>query len=444
MHNMENTTFFKNMVGSTAKGLNNGGVVLFITVVIAMIWANSPWKEFYQALMKVEIGFTIGSFELFEPLLLWVNDALMALFFLQVGLELKREILGGKLSSPKSAILPIGAAIGGMVIPALVYYSFNGSGEASQGWGIPMATDIAFSLGVLALFGKKLPTALRVFLVTLAIVDDLGGVLVIALFYTSGISGMDLLHGLLFFGLLIIGNYAGVRSTWFYAIIGIGGVWLAFFFSGIHPTIAGILTAMAIPGRVKIKEQTFLRRLDKLHKRFQKEKPVKGTLISRKQLEILEDIKTTSSEAETPLQKIEKALHPLVSFVILPLFALANAGIHLHGDLLKVMTSPVGLGIGLGLVFGKFIGIAGFSRVLVAFRLAKLPENVNWNMIYGTAFLGGIGFTMSLFINELAFTDESMLFTAKVNILFASLLAGIFGAILLYRHNKKSIVTKIR
>ena len=444
MHNMENTTFFKNMVGSTAKGLNNGGVVLFITVVIAMIWANSPWKEFYQALMKVEIGFTIGSFKLFEPLLLWVNDALMALFFLQVGLELKREILGGKLSSPKSAILPIGAAIGGMVIPALVYYSFNGSGEASQGWGIPMATDIAFSLGVLALFGKKLPTALRVFLVTLAIVDDLGGVLVIALFYTSGISGMDLLHGLLFFGLLIIGNYAGVRSTWFYAIIGIGGVWLAFFFSGIHPTIAGILTAMAIPGRVKIKEETFLRRLDKLHKRFQEEKPVKGTLISRKQLEILEDIKTTSSEAETPLQKIEKALHPLVSFVILPLFALANAGIHLHGDLLKVITSPVGLGIGLGLVFGKFIGIAGFSRVLVAFRLAKLPENVNWNMIYGTAFLGGIGFTMSLFINELAFTDESMLFTAKVNILFASLLAGIFGAILLYRHNKKSIVTKIR
>ena len=253
---------------------------------------------------------------------------------------------------------------------------------------------------------------------------------------------MDLLHGLLFFGLLIIGNFAGVRSTWFYAIIGIGGVWLAFFFSGVHPTIAGILTAVAIPGRVKIKEGTFLKRLDALHKRFQESKSIKGTLISNQQLEILEDIKTTSSEAETPLQKLERALHPLVSFIILPLFALANAGIHLHGDLLKVLTGPVGLGIGLGLIFGKFIGIAAFSRILVALKLAKLPENVSWNMIYGTAFLGGIGFTMSLFINELAFSDESLIFAAKVSILFASLISGIVGAILLHKNSKKLITIK--
>lgn len=428
--------------GNTAKELNNNGVILFITVVLAMVWANSPWKEYYIDLMQTDIAFTVGSLQLSEPLLLWINDGLMALFFLQVGLELKREIISGKFSSPKSAVLPIGAAIGGMVLPALIYFIFNSSGEASNGWGIPMATDIALSLGVLALVGKRLPSALRVFLITLAIVDDLGGVLVIALFYTSGISEMDLFHGLLFFGALIIGNYAGVRSTWFYAIIGIGGVWLAFFFSGIHPTIAGILTAFAIPGRVKIKENTFLNRLDNLHKRFQETKSINGTLISKTQLDILEAIKTISSEAETPLQKLERSLNPIVSFVILPLFALANTGIHLHGDLLKVLSNPVSLGIGLGLILGKFIGIAAFSRILVALKLAKLPEKVNWNMIYGIAFLGGIGFTMSLFINELAFTDESLIFTAKVSILFASMLAGVMGAILLHRNSKKLITVK--
>ena len=212
---------------------------------------------------------------------------------------------------------------------------------------------------------------------------------------------------------------------------------MAFFFSGVHPTIAGILTAFAIPGRVKIKETTFLERLDRLHKRFQETKSIKGTLISKTQLEILEDIKTASSEAETPLQKLERTLNPIVGFVILPLFALANAGIHLHGDLLKVLSSPVSLGIGLGLIFGKFIGITAFSRLLVAFKLAKLPENVNWKMIYGIGFLGGIGFTMSLFITELAFTDESLIFTAKVSILFASLTAGVMGALLLYRNRKQ-------
>lgn len=427
----------QSVFSATSKGLNNTGIVLLITVIIAMVWANSPWQEIYRSLMRMDISFAIGDFEITEPLLLWINDGLMALFFLQVGLELKREILGGKLSTPQNAILPIGAAIGGMVFPALLYFLFNNAGEASQGWGIPMATDIAFSLGVLALFGKGLPIALRVFLVTLAVVDDLGGVLVIALFYTSGISTMDLFHGLLFFGLLIIGNYAGIRKTWFYAIIGIGGVWLAFFFSGIHPTIAGILTAIAIPGRVKIKEDTFLKRLSNLHARFIKIKPVKGTLISNEQLEVLEEIKKTSSEAETPLQKLEKSLSPIVNFMVLPLFALANAGIHLHGEVGRVLLNPVSLGIGAGLILGKFVGIVSFTRILVAFKLAKLPDGVNWNQIYGIAFLGGIGFTMSLFINELAFTNEEFIYTAKVSILFASLIAGTIGSIILFKNTEK-------
>ena len=418
----------------TNKVFSNTGIVLLVAVILAMLWANSPWQSTYQNILNTTISFSIGNFQLTEPLLLWINDALMALFFLQVGLELKREILGGKLSTPQNAILPIGAAIGGMVFPALIYFILNTSGEASQGWGIPMATDIAFSLGVLALFGKRLPIALRVFLVTLAVVDDLGGVLVIALFYTSGISTMDLFHAFLFFGLLIIGNYAGVRKTWFYAIIGIGGVWLAFFFSGVHPTIAGILTALAIPSRVKINEATFLKRLSALHKKFNKEKPVKGSLISHSQLEILEEIKVTSSEAETPLQKLENALNPFVNFIVLPLFAFANAGIHLHGKVLEVLTHPISLGIGFGLILGKFIGIVLFSRILVVLKLAKLPKNITWYHIYGIAFLAGIGFTMSLFINELAFTNEEFIYTAKVGILFSSLIAGIIGSLILIKN----------
>jgi len=416
---------------------NSGIVVLFIAVVVAMVWANSPWQEFYRALMQTEITFTLGSYEISEPVLRWINDGLMALFFLQIGLELKKEIMGGKLSSPKNAVLPIGAAIGGMAFPALIYFLFNTTGEASQGWGIPMATDIAFSLGVLALFGKRLPTALRVFLVTLAVVDDLGVVLVIAVFYTSEFSGMNLLHAFLFFGVLIIGNYAGIRKAWFYAIIGIGGVWLAFFFSGVHPTIAGILTAIAIPGRVKIKKDTFLVRLNTLHTKFLKAKPKEGALISEEQLEILEGIKTASSEAQTPLQKIEKALDPFVTFVVLPLFALANAGIFLHGDLIKVLLNPISLGIGIGLVFGKFVGIVAVSRLLVALELAKLPDRVTWSQIYGVGFLGGIGFTMSIFINELAFNNEVFIYTAKVSILFASLIAGIIGSVILMKNSKE-------
>lgn len=439
MSNSGSNTSFKNFLGYMAKGLNNSSiVVLFIAVVVAMVWANSPWQEYYRSLMQTEVAFTFGSYELSEPVLLWINEGLMSLFFLQIGLELKREIMGGKLSSPKNAILPIGAAIGGMAFPALIYLMFNSSGAASQGWGIPVATDIAFSLGVLALVGKRLPVGLRIFLVTLAVVDDLGGVLVIAVFYTSDFSGMNLLHAFLFFGLLIIGNYAGVRKTWFYAIIGIGGVWLAFFFSGVHPTIAGILTAIAIPGRVKIKENIFLKRLNDLHTKFIKAEPKEGAFISKEQLEILEDIKTASTEAETPLQKLEKALNPFVSFVVLPLFALANAGIHLHGNLIKVLLNPISLGIGIGLVFGKFLGIVAISRLLVAFKLAKLPDRVTWNHMYGVAFLGGIGFTISLFINELAFTNEEFIYSAKVSILVASLAAGIIGSVILMKIQKKT------
>ena len=414
------------------KDQSNSGIAIFVSVLVAMAWANSPWQELYRSMVNMEISVGVAGFSLSEPFLVWVNDLLMAIFFLYVGLELKRELLGGELSSFKKAVLPIGAAIGGMVFPAIIYTIFNANTDATQGWGIPMATDIAFALGVLSMFGKRVPSSLKVFLVALAIVDDLGAVLVIALFYTSEIAAMDLFHGFLFFLLLVGGSFVGIRNPWFYAIVGIGGVWLAFFFSGIHPTTAGILTAIAIPGRVKIKEGEYLKKLQKLYLRFLEASPIKGSFISEEQLGILEEIKQRSNDAETPLQKMEHRLAPIVGFFILPLFALVNTGIHIHGNLLETLSQPVSLGIFFGLVAGKSIGILSGSWLLVKLKVAELPEGTNWRMVSAVSVISAIGFTMSLFITELAFVDEAYIFTAKVSILFTSVLAGIVGSFLLW------------
>tara|TARA_R110001592_G_scaffold64751_9_gene198921 strand:+ start:8203 stop:9525 length:1323 start_codon:yes stop_codon:yes gene_type:complete len=422
--------FLESIKGKSRAGV---GIAILLSVGFAMFWANSSNGESYQNFISSEIAIKVGSFQLSEPLLIWVNDGLMAVFFLFVGLELKREILGGKLSSFRQAILPVGAAVGGMIVPAILYTLFNFGGVGENGWGIPMATDIAFALGVLSLFGKRVPVELKVFLVALAIVDDLGAVLVIAFFYTSGISQMDLLHGFLFFLLLIGGNLIGIRKAWFYGLIGIGGVWLAFFFSGVHPTIAGILIAFAIPGRVKIKEGDFLKNLNVLNREFLVTKPIPGSFISERQLEILEEIKTRSNDAETPLQKIEYGLSPIIGFLILPLFALVNAGIHIHGDVLEILTHPIGLGVSFGLIGGKFIGIVGASWVMVKLKWAEIQSNVTWGQICAVAMIAGIGFTMSLFVTELAFVDEEYAYYAKLSVLFASTLAGIIGSLWLYR-----------
>ena len=408
------------------------GIAIFLAVVVAMIWANSPFQEYYHVFIHSEIAIQVNEFVLSEPLVLWVNDGLMAVFFFFVGLELKREILGGKLSSPRKAILPIGAAIGGMLVPAFLYLAFNYGSEGQNGWGIPMATDIAFALGVLSLFGKRIPVELKVFLVALAIVDDLGAVLVIAIFYTSGINEMDILYGFLFFLALLGGNYIGIRGAWFYALVGIGGVWLAFFFSGVHPTIAGILSAFAIPGRVKIDEEQYLKNLNRLHLNFIEAQPEKGSFISEQQLEILEAIKSKTNDAATPLQKIEYGLSPVVGFFILPVFALVNTGIHIHGDLFSILSQKISIGIALGLIAGKFIGITGVSWLLVKLKVAQLAENISWGQFCGMALIAGIGFTMSLFVTDLAFQDEELRFYAKLSILFTSALAGILGSILLW------------
>jgi len=414
----------------------SSGIAIFLAVIVAMVWANSPWGGLYRDFVNTEISIGIGAFSLSETLLIWINDGLMALFFLKVGLELKRELLVGKLSTPRQAILPFGAAVGGMIVPAIFYLIFNANGAAVEGWGIPVATDIAFAIGVLSLFGNRVPVSLKVFLVALATVDDLGSVLIIALFYTSGISFMDLLHGFLFFLVLMAAGHFGVRKAWFYALIGIVGVWLSFFFSGVHPTIAGILTAFAIPGRVKIKEGDYLKKLEGLRVAFTKIKPIDGDFISEKQLAILEEIKQKSDDAETPLQKIERHLEPVVGLFILPIFALANTGIHIHGDLLGTLSHPISLGIASGLILGKFIGILGSSWLMVKLKITELQPDLRWKHIASVSMIAGIGFTMSLFVTELAFTDEEHIFISKLSILFTSIVAGTIGAFLLNRATK--------
>ncbi len=403
------------------------GILLFASAIIALILANSPLKDAYHHFW--EQTFTIGfsDFTVSKSLHHWINDGLMSVFFFVVGLELKREIMGGELSKPKDAILPIFAALGGMIIPALLYWLLNTTGEASYGWGIPMATDIAFALGILYLLGDRVPISLKVFLTALAIVDDLGAVMVIAFFYTSDISTISLLVGGAFFAVLLLANILGIRSTVFYGIVGIGGLWMAFLLSGIHATIAGVIAALTIPANVKIEDKSFVKKMNDLTNEFENTTPNNVSLITSDQLHILDKIRRYSKAAMTPLQRLEHGMHPLVGYVVMPIFALANAGITFSGSFSDNLSSNISLGVILGLVLGKFIGIVGFSKILIKLKLAVLPEGVNWRQIYGAAMLAGIGFTMSLFITDLAFEDSDYILQAKIGIFVASLLCGIGG-----------------
>ncbi|HPF89407.1 MAG TPA: Na+/H+ antiporter NhaA [Flavobacteriales bacterium] len=411
----------------------SGGILLFLAAVAAMIWANSPAAEGYHHLWEQHV--TIGSeaWKLDLSLHHWINDGLMAMFFFVVGLELKREMVAGELSRPRDAMLPIAAAIGGMLVPAGIYLLYNPSGPANAGWGIPMATDIAFALGLMALLGKRVPLALKVFLTTLAVADDLGAVLVIALFYTSDISLLSLGIGTGVLAIMMIGNRFGVRSPWFYAIFGIGGLWTAFLLSGVHATIAGVLAAFTIPATPKVKEQVFVRRMRLyLHSYASRNTPDKGIRTSG-QMYDLDRMNRMSEYASTPLQNLEHALHPLVTFIVLPLFALANAGVVLPDDLGGAIGTPIALGVGLGLLLGKPVGVVLASFLMVRFANARLGGGVTWRHMIGAGILAGIGFTMSLFVNELAFNDASLRTDAKLGVLCASTLAGIIGYIWLVR-----------
>jgi len=416
-----------------------GGILLIVTTIIALIWANSTWFESYHRLWHdFKAGFSWGDFELRGSLHHWINDGLMAIFFFTVGLEIKREIIGGELSSLKKASLPIVAAIGGMAIPAILYSLVVINKPAlAAGWGIPMATDIAFALGLLAMLGKRVNINLKIFLTALAIADDLGAVLVIALFYTNQINYSELISAALFLIILIAANFAGVRRTVFYAAVGFLGVWMSFLFSGVHATIAGVLIALTIPARTKIDEKSFIDKLLKLIKKFEKTASNDNNLLTKEQTHIIEEIETLNDKANTPLQKLEHALHPITAFFILPLFALANAGVHVEGNIFKLLVHPISLGIISGLFAGKFLGITLFSKLTVKLKWAVLPQGVKWKELYGVALLAGIGFTMSIFISDLAFSDETYKQIAKVAIMAASLLSALTGMIWLAVTTKK-------
>ncbi len=411
-------------------------IILFASAILAIVISNSPWSEEFAHLWHVK--FTVGfeGFSISKDLHHWINDGLMAIFFFVVGLELKREIVAGELQNPKNALLPILAAVGGMLVPALIYLGFNQEGISADGWGIPMATDIAFVLGIVYLLGDRVPTSLKVFLTALAIVDDLGAVLVIAIFYTSNINFISLATGGVFMAVLIAGNLLGVRNRMFYGIIGIGGVWLAFLMSGVHATIAAVLAAMTIPATVKVDEKEYLDGLKFLHNAFEKENPNGKKIVTDNQLHIIENIRSFSKKALTPLQILEHQLHPLVAYIIMPIFAFSNAGFEFSDYLGAQVTSSIFMGSFFGLLIGKVLGVFGLIYILVKLNWLKLPNGVNFVHLLGAGFLAGIGFTMSLFIGELAFTDKEMIQTAKMGAIFSSVIASLIGYLILRFANK--------
>ncbi len=400
-----------------------GGILLMMCAILALVWANSPFDEGYFALWQTVVTVGGGPLVISKPLLLWINDGLMALFFFVVGLEIKREVLVGELSSPRNAALPLAAAIGGMVVPALIYLAFNRGTSGASGWGVPMATDIAFALGVLALLGKRVPLSLKIFVMALAIVDDLGAVMVIALFYTEKITPNALIAAGGFLAALVLLNVAGVRRPLPYTIFGIA-LWVAVLKSGVHATIAGVVLAMTIPATARIDLEGFIARarriLDEMSGPDAADELPEEDTVSAHELEQL------CERVESPLQRLEHMLQPWVAFFIMPIFALANAGVALGGSGLSALGSPVALGVALGLVAGKLLGVLGFSVLAVKTGLAQLPSGVTWRHIFGASWLCGIGFTMSLFIANLAF-DAALLDTAKIGILAASLVAGVVG-----------------
>ena len=406
---------------------SSGGILLIAASLVALVWANSPWGESYAALWHTKLTVGLGEYSLSKDLTHWINDGLMAVFFLVVGLEIKREVLVGELSSVRGAALPVVAAVGGAVVPALIYLAINAGTAGAAGWGITMATDIAFALGVLALLGDRVPVALKVFLTALAIVDDIMAVLVIAVFYTSEISWGALGVGGLFLAALVVANLIGVGKTLVYAVLGVG-LWLAFLLSGVHATVAGVLLAFTVPAVSFINPGAFLERGRYILERFEKAgEKGENVLVNEERQGALHALNRAAYELEPPLHELEHALHPWVVFAIMPLFALANAGVVLGGDFAAALLNPVSLGIVAGLVLGKQLGVTLFAWLAVKSGLSELPRGITWRHVYGAGWLAGIGFTMSLFISDLAFDDGDLVDAAKLGILVASLIAGVVG-----------------
>jgi NhaA family Na+:H+ antiporter len=416
-----------------------GGILLLVCALTALIWANSAWSETYDAVWSTELTLGTVQFHLTESLRHWVNDGLMAIFFFVVGLEIKREVLVGELASPRSAALPAIAALGGVLVPAGIYLLLNRGTVGEQGWGIPMATDIAFALGVLALLGDRIPLGLKVLLTALAIVDDIAAVAVIAVFYTAQVHWPALGVAAAVFAGLVAANRLQMRQPLVYGILGIA-LWAAVFESGVHATVAGVLLALTIPATTRIDPRAFVNRSRATLAAFERagsdDETGASILTNGERQEALAELEDMVEGAGAPLHRMEHVLHPWVAFAIVPLFALANAGVRIEGDLGTALGNRVTLGVILGLVLGKQLGVTIAAWLAVRSGITELPEDVGWSHIYGAGWLAGIGFTMSLFVADLAFLDAAdarLLSAAKLGILGASIIAGVGGWLILHR-----------
>lgn len=430
----------------------SGGNILIAATLLAMIIANIPSiNQYYNSFWEQEVRLQVGNFNLFShdghpmTMIQFINDALMAVFFFSIGLEIKREVLVGELSSVKQALLPIIAAVGGMIVPVLIFFAFSAGTDYSNGAAIPMATDIAFSLGVLAMLGSRVPISLKIFLTTLAVVDDIGGIIVIAAFYSTHIDLMLLVYAALLLGILLMGSCLKIKSKIFYLIIGIA-VWFLFLNSGIHPTIAGVLVAFCVPATPVFAPKKYIKKIRSSIAKFRAEDDElleRKSILTKEQMNYLKEVESASDKVISPLQELEDSLHPIVNYFILPLFAFANAGIFFleinPGDIIE----GISLAIICGLVIGKFLGILSFSWIAIKLKFAPMPVRSNWKMMSSIAILGGIGFTVSLFIANLSFGSMGeqgldLLNQAKIGIVVGSVLSGVLGFLALHYTLPKS------
>ena len=414
---------------------SSSGLLLMACAVIALVIANSPWQDWYKHVLHLPVSYNFGDWSLSMSFHHWINDGLMAIFFLLVGLELKREFLVGELSEWKHAVLPVMAAVGGMVVPALIFYALNGGTPSERGWGIPMATDIAFAVGCIAILGNRVPRAVVTFLVALAIVDDLGAILVIAIWYTEKVNMLALMGAFILVAVLWLLKFAGVRRSPAYIFVGIV-LWYDLYITGVHATLAGVITAMAIPAKPKYDPVAFSTFVKDIIRSFDRCFRPGDKIIANDALRArVTALDNGIHLVQSPLQRMETRLHTPVAFIVVPIFALANAGIPIDSfTSTEAVLNPLTLGVICGLVFGKLIGIVGATWIGWKLGWGELPKSATFHHIIGVALLGGIGFTMSIFISELAFAGQNeMLIQAKAGVLLASIIAGVSGFLVLRR-----------
>ncbi|ALJ05520.1 sodium:proton antiporter [Pseudalgibacter alginicilyticus] len=413
---------------------SSSGILLLFATIMALIWANSPLAESYQSLWQYKLGFTSEGFELNKPLILWINDGLMAIFFFLIGLEIKREFLIGELNSLKKVAFPLFGALGGIILPVTLYFVLNTNPDTLKGWGVPMATDIAFSLAILNALGNRVPLSLKIFLTAFAIVDDLAAVLVIAIFYSSDIQ-IDMLGiALLLLGVLYLLSYKGYYTKFLMIVLGIV-IWTLFLKSGIHPTLSGVLLAFSVPISQKIKTNEFVDNLVTITGNIKKAADLKEPILSKDQIREMINLQNWANKFKSPLQDLEHDLHDWVAYLIIPVFALANAGVSLHTDI--GLDNNLILKIIIALVVGKSVGVTSIIFIARKLKLIEVPADISNRHIIGVSFLAGIGFTMAIFIAGLAFIDPIYVDSSKIGILIGSVVAAIIGYIILNDKKKK-------